>query len=329
MDPNAPDSSLQNTLPPQDPAMFHQLSSEVSAQASVLATHQQQLQRLTSLTEELVRTLQAPHVTAPSMNPTPTPAPATTPTFAPAPQSIRLSLPDKYDGSPGKCTGFLMQSYICISQQPLTYPTDDSRVAFICSLLTGKALEWATAMWQGNRMSFPSYDHFIRQFRDVFEHSASGKEAGEELIALRQGNHTAAEYTLDFRTLAAQTGWDNEPLRLFYRKGLNSDLQSELACREEGKTLEEFMDLTIRLDNLMRSRRPRRGFPALPVVQKSPEPEPMQIGVTQLSAEERERRVRQHLCLYCGQAGHLRATCPTRPPRHDSTAVSAECSHNN
>ncbi len=190
-----------------------------------------------------------------------------------------------------------MQSYICISQQPLTYPTDDSRVAFICSLLTGKALEWATAMWQGNRMSFPSYDHFIRQFRDVFEHSASGKEAGEELIALRQGNHTAAEYTLDFRTLAAQTGWDNEPLRLFYRKGLNSDLQSELACREEGKTLEEFMDLTIRLDNLMRSRRPRRGFPALPVDQKSSEPEPMQIGVTQLSAEERERRVRQHLCL--------------------------------
>ncbi len=325
MDPNAPDSSLQNTLPPQDPAMFHQLSSEVSAQASVLATHQQQLQRLTSLTEELVRTLQAPHVTAPSMNPTP----ATTPTFAPAPQSIRLSLPDKYDGSPGKCTGFLMQSYICITQQPLTYPTDDSRVAFICSLLTGKALEWATAMWQGNRMSFPSYDHFIRQFRDVFERSASGKEAGEELITLRQGNHTAAEYTLDFRTLAAQTGWDNEPLRLFYRKGLNSDLQSELACREEGKTLEEFMDLTIRLDNLMRSRRPRRGFPALPVVQKSPEPEPMQIGVTQLSAEERERRVRQHLCLYCGQAGHLRATCPTRPPRRDSTAVSAECSHNN
>ncbi len=241
--------------------MFHQLSSEVSAQASVLATHQQQLQRLTSLTEELVKTLQAPHVTAPSMNPTPTPAPATTPTFAPAPQSIRLSLPDKYDGSPGKCTGFLMQCYICITQQPLTYPTDDSRVAFVCSLLTGKALEWATAMWQGNRMSFPSYDHFIRQFRDVFEHSASGKEAGEELIALRQGNHTAAEYTLDFRTLTAQTGWDNEPLRLFYRKGLNSDLQSELACREEGKTLEEFMDLTIRLDNLMRSRRPRRVSP--------------------------------------------------------------------
>ncbi len=59
-----------------------------------------------------------------------------------------------------------------------------------------------------------------------------------------------------FRTLAAQTGWrDAEPLKLLFRKGLNHDLQSELACRDEGKTLEQFINLAIRLDNLLRSRR--------------------------------------------------------------------------
>ncbi len=47
-----------------------------------------------------------------------------------------------------------------------------------------------------------------------------------------------------------------------------------------------------------------------------PEPEPMQLGFTHLSTEERERRMRQNLCLYCGLPGHLRASCPTRPPRN-------------
>uniref|UniRef100_A0A9J8CDU5 DUF4939 domain-containing protein n=1 Tax=Cyprinus carpio carpio TaxID=630221 RepID=A0A9J8CDU5_CYPCA len=241
MDPNVSDSSLQKTSPTQDPAMFFQLSSEVSAQVSVLATHQQQIQRLTSLTEELVKTLQTLHVTAPTVSSTPASAPATTLTTTVsthASHGIRLSLPEKYDGSPSKCKGFLMQCYICINQQPLTYSTDESRVAFVCSLLTGKALEWATAMWQGNHMSFPTYDCFIRQFQDVYEHSASGGDTGEELIVLRQGHSTAAKNTLAFRTLAAQTGWEDEPLRLFYRKGLNHDLQSELACREEGRTMQ-------------------------------------------------------------------------------------------
>ncbi len=96
------------------------------------------------------------------------------------------------------------------------------------------------------------------------------KEVGEELIALRQGNSTAADYTLTFRTLAAQTGWENEPLRLLYRKGLNEELQSELACRNEGRTLEQFMELTIRIDNLMLSRRVHRSALPIPINQGTP-----------------------------------------------------------
>ncbi len=55
MDPHASDSSLQKTSPFTDPAAIYQLTSEVSAQATMLTSHQQQLQRLTSITEELVK----------------------------------------------------------------------------------------------------------------------------------------------------------------------------------------------------------------------------------------------------------------------------------
>ncbi len=137
--------------------------------------------------------------------------------------------------------------------QPQLYPIEDSQVSFVCSLLTGQALDWVTA--EGRRLAFPSFDYFLKIFHKVFEHSAGGKEPGEQLLALRQGRSTAVDYALSFRTLAAQSGWEDEPLKLLYHKRLTAELQSELTCRDEGKTLEQFIDLSIRIDNLMRAQR--------------------------------------------------------------------------
>ncbi len=211
MDPHVSDPVLQKTSPTQDPAAVSQLTTEVSAQASMLAAHHHQLQRLTSLTEELSKTLQALCNIAAPPSQTPPPA-ALSQSTSPSMTSPRLSFPEKYDGTPNKCKGFLLQCTIFMDQQPHLYPTDDSRVPFVCSLLTGRALDWATAVWEGGNMAFPSFRNFMQQFREVFDHAVDGKEVGEQLLALRQGSSTAADYALTFRTLAAQTGWANDPL---------------------------------------------------------------------------------------------------------------------
>ncbi len=65
MDPTPSDVSSQKISPNSDPAALRQLSTELTAQASQLAVHQQQLQRLTALTEQLVTALQGVHVTQP------------------------------------------------------------------------------------------------------------------------------------------------------------------------------------------------------------------------------------------------------------------------
>ncbi len=78
---------------------------------------------------------------------------------------------------------------------------------------------------------------------------------GDQLLTLSQGRKSAAEYALSFRTLAAQTTWVEDTLKLLFRRGLNLELQSELACSDEGKSLSEFIDLAIQIDNLIRSRR--------------------------------------------------------------------------
>ncbi len=51
--------------------------------------------------------------------------------------------------------------------------------------------------------------------------------------------------------------------------------------------------------------------------QLPPEPgyEPMQTDNTRLSYDERQRRLTQGLCLYCGNDGNVISSCPVRPPR--------------
>ncbi|KAL0149041.1 hypothetical protein M9458_055656 [Cirrhinus mrigala] len=260
MDPNHADSSLQKTSPPTDPATVYQLTTELYAQASVLTTHQQQLNRLTTLTEELVMMLQA--LRAPSAEP--------------AISHSSLPTHTRYIPLPPQARGWL------------------SRINLT--------------------------EHLLNFLKEVFEHSADGKEVGEQLLQLCQGKNTAADYALAFRTLAAQTGWLDDPLKLLFRKGLNAELQSELACRDEGKSLAQFIDLAIRVDNLIRAHRPQRPLTSSVSTSSPPlESEPMQLGVTHISSEERERRIQKHLCLYCGLPGHMRSSCPTHPSR--KTAV--------
>lgn len=115
----------------------------------------------------------------------------------------RLAFPEKYDGSPARCKGFLLQCSLFISQQPALYTNDESRITIVCSLLTGRALKWATTVWKNDHPMFTSLEEFLQRFHEIFEHAEGGKEAGELLLALRQGKQTAAEYTLTFRTLAA------------------------------------------------------------------------------------------------------------------------------
>lgn len=106
------------------------------------------------------------------------------------------------------------------------------------------------------------------------------------------------DYALSFRTLAAQSGWEDKPFKLLYRKGLTAVLQSELACLDEGKTLEQFIDLSICIDNLMRARHaPWHISVHTQAVTVSSESEPMQIRFTRFTNEERERRIRNLLSL--------------------------------
>ncbi|KAK3521383.1 hypothetical protein QTP70_004131 [Hemibagrus guttatus] len=157
--------------------------------------------------------------------------------------------------------------------------------------------------------------------REVFEHPAGGKDISVQLMELRQGSEAAADYAIWFRTLAAQSGWNDAALWAVFRAGLNPTLQTELACHMEATLLSQFMAMAIQLDNLQRqhragtsasaSTRPRMrtDYPG----RGEGDPEPMQLGRSRLAEQERRSHGQMMRCYNCGSSSHLSPRCLERP----------------
>ena len=54
-----------------------------------------------------------------------------------------------------------------------------------------------------------------------------------------QGKRTAADYTLHFNTVAAVSGRNKHAIMTLFEKGLQQDIQKELACRDDKLSLDE------------------------------------------------------------------------------------------
>lgn len=333
-----------------DPADTDPIVKAISNQGAILGQHDQllrslmdnqttandQIAQLNAMLRELATKLTQP-------SPSPTLAPQQTPPSQPdnsaqPTREAHVPDPETYRGDMGKCGGFLLQCSLVFSQKPMTYALDSSKVAFVMGLLQGKALDWATAMWQNKPEIHNDYSSFERELKKVFDHPVQGKEASKRLLCLNQGAHSVAEYSIEFRTLAAEAGWDDSALQTVFINGLSEQLKDELALKDESTDLDSLISTAIKLDNRLRERRrertnrastssrapvPRNQSPFVAPNPPSPIPiqsslgnsveEPMQLGRAKLTPAERFRRIKSGECIYCGQLGHYLATCPSRP----------------
>ena len=242
------------------------------------------------------------------------------PVQTPPVSDAHLPPPERYSGAPGGCRPFIVQCSLTFELQPSAFPTERSWVAYIVSLLAGRATDWGTAEWEKQSGICSNVKLFSDELWKVFDHVTPGREVNRGLFNLTQGGRSVSDYSIEFCTVAAESNWNAASLFL-----------------PRSSCLDVLVSLTIRIDCRLRERRRERvRSAASPVRVNQPShpqgrlfdqrtnvpcdvPEPMQLGRTRLSTVERQRRLKENRCLYCGQEDHFASSCPVKDMAHQSS----------
>lgn len=318
---------------------FLQLENRVLQQEGQLLALLREIHQVTKQQEQAFNSLaaQVQQLSAqPAQPPTPSSAAPPTPAaVSPNPANVsavpepRVGVPERYGGDPGGCRPFLTNCSILFSLQPYTFATEEARVAFTINHLTGRARLWGTAEWEQRTPACTSFLAFSTELRKVFDVGTTESEASYSLLQLKQGRRSVSDYSIDFRTLARQSKWNVPALHSAFIHGLADYVRDELAARDLPEELDEVISMAIRVDQRIRSRQHERSreqlsnhpnFQSPPAMTPVPAQggdtctpaEPMQVGRTRLSPEERQRRRGQNLCLYCAGADHFLSSCPAK-----------------
>ncbi|CAM4706099.1 unnamed protein product [Leuciscus chuanchicus] len=233
-----------------------------------------------------------------------------------------MAKPANYSGD-GECKGFLLQCKLYMEVNAAQFNSEKAKIAFIISLLTGRALNWAQALWDSDAPALQSFDGFLNHFSTVFSQSSNAISVHDQLFRLRQGNSSVSDYALRFRTIAASSGWNEIALMTAYRQGLNSDICLQLAIYDDTIGIEKLIQRSILIAQHRTAcfQNPSARPPRLSEPVNPPVPEPMEFDSGRLTTTERNRRRTNNLCFYCGASEHYRAECPVRPSRSAVSTV--------
>ncbi|KAI7806903.1 Pol polyprotein [Triplophysa rosa] len=144
--------------------------------------------------------------------------------------------PPIYDGDPNSCRAFLSQCSLVFALQPRRYATEETRIAFVLTLLTGRARQWGVAVWEAQDSCCRSFREFHAEMTSLFDRSARGDEAAAQLSRLTQGRATITDYAIRFKTLA-------------------------IAALDPPRDLEDLINLCLRIESRINTRRRRHASP--------------------------------------------------------------------
>ena len=239
----------------------------------------------------------------------------------------RVALPEKFNGDRRKFRGFLNQVELLFMLNPNCYFSDPLKVGLIGTLLTEKALNWFSPILERSDAMLDDYKVFREALIASFEEPDKSIIAATKIRNLSQGSLPVFNYASEFRLLAASLDWNDAALIHLFRVGLNEEVKDLLLHHEIPNSLESMINLAIIIDNRLYEHRlekiaSSRTYLSRPV-RNFQQPDtsnyvPMEINAFHkhrpITAEERERRKANGLCLYYGSPDHQRSECPVAPP---------------
>lgn len=267
-----------------------------------------------------------------------------------AAKTVKIPDPAAFTGDRHDLTRWIAQIKVKLSVNASSFPDNTSRIGYLFSRLAGDAAQQLLPYINNgsDAAALSSVEEFYQVLENAFGDPDRKTSAQNKLESLYQRNKEFAVHYAEFQRTAADCQYDDEALRSRLRRSLSQELRYALAMVPE-REIATYTSLVARcqqLDNNLRAvaataprqsrppavaappqapRQPPAAPKSSPVQPAPPGPEPMQLDSIgprgPLSTEERLRRQRERLCLYCGQPGHFRGNCPNRPPGINSSAI--------
>ena len=255
--------------------------------------------------------------------------------------------PEFFTGNTTQLRYFLTQCQQVFYLQPSKFPNGIVKVMYATTHLQGSAYAWIQPYlnqdvlpdWMNN---FPS---FSRKIISVFGDPDLACTSIWKLEGLKQ-TKSAATYAAEFCCHSVFTQWNDEALCHLFYKGLKDAVKDDLAHYDRPDSLDDLIDLSIKLDNCLYECSLEHGPTCLTTHHTQAEvahsvtshptpthptgtvhtpssagPHPMELDASRtrhqaLTPQERARHMENNLCLYCGNPGHIANSCPICPPRH-------------
>ena len=269
----------------------------------------------------------------------------------------KISHPPPFNGRKDQTLEFLAKCNMVFAVQPRTYATDVTRIAFATNLLKEEAYRWVLPYLGMDAEDQPSWLHdwedFQIEFKKYFGDTNIAETSRFKLRNLRQTG-SASVYATEFQRHAAYVHWNNETKKQNFFDGLKDDVKDRLLAPGKFKDYEALVTAAIEYDDLLYQRRRTNNNPRplfntqRPSNNSTPRfnptitkvntfvprtstatfaPTPMEIDATQtlqpygpISQAERERRMKENLCNYCGKPGHKAFECRAAQRRREQKA---------
>src|SRR3984893_11458629 len=235
--------------------------------------------------------------------------------------------PEAFDGKPDKAETFLSQLDNYYYLNDASFMDESRRVSatlthFKAGTSAGKwAQDRTTTALTANPRSFGTWAAFKAAFKAHFIPADSQLEAGALMHSLKQGQKPFNEWYQTWYTHASQAGVDKATKMFAFHRNLNQALHNKLlTISPQPNTLTALVEKARQFDQLyqlynsptftqqqpgarIRTANTAKGAVSVNFSSTTP-PSTLQRGP--LSKEERDRRFREKLCLYCGRSEERR-----------------------
>ncbi len=229
------------------------------------------------------------------------------------------SLKDGFAGDRRFLKGFLAKIDLVFALYPDRYQEDESKVIYAISRLYGNAMNWAASLIEKNDPCLHNYQEFKDKMKTFYGNADFTFIANQMLKKLKQQHLGGIRgYILEFNRYADESNWNEQAKMDAFLSGLNQQVAVKILEMFPGpRDLASLQTIASRIDSRLYSQRFyfNRSSSNTKTRFKNNNRNNFSKNKTHhgpLSREEKERRKKENLCLYCGSPNHLLDDCPKK-----------------